>query len=321
MEPSDCPSKLLNELGAALRAEMNRYGLYNQVPSAIGYDLWKDWNDDAFKDLLYECYIQAILKQLPKLQAHIKLGQNIDGIIIKNVHYFIIGKFRSCDRVGYTVAANAKQSVQLSITRKILKSNDEPNNINNNTFLTFLDCKSTTSSEEEAISSALGNNSEWTTELQLKFSSFKNKDTTKEKFSDIVCRLKDFNIDSFWFRNLVDAMKKFVRRAVENRQAENIPPDFYQDKIFPDDEYENYNYFSDLCKQIKQAIDESNYKNDVREQLHRVFTEIELFIKQRKDYPSQAEIAIRLNISAATFHGYIKKLRKLIAPIRSNSCK
>ena len=312
---TDCPSKLLNELAGALGAEMKRYGLFNQSPSSIGYCSWERWNDDAFKDLLFDCYIQAITKQLPPLQAYIKQGQNIDGVIIQNVHFFIIGKFRSNDKVGYAVAGNAKVAVQLSIIRKIIKSNDEPNHINSNSLLTFVN--STTASGEDAICSALRQNPAWTTELQLKLSRFKNNDSTKQKFSDIVCSLKD--IGSFRFKSLVDSMKEFVRKAVNDRQAGNIPPDFGDETILPDDTYENYNSFCYLCKQIRAAIEQSNYNDDVREQLHRVFTEIELPIKQRKDHPSQAEIAVILDIPPSTLHGYIHKLRKLIALVRSNN--
>jgi hypothetical protein len=88
MKATDCPPKLLDELAGALGAEMKKYGLFNQHPSHIGYDDWDRWNDDAFKDLLFDCYIQAITKQLLALQAYIKQGQNIDGVIIQNVHFF-----------------------------------------------------------------------------------------------------------------------------------------------------------------------------------------------------------------------------------------
>jgi hypothetical protein len=318
MKATECPLKLLDELESALRAEMKKHGLLNQPPSGIGYDDWERWDNDSFKNLVYDCYIEAIIKPLPTLQTYIKQGQNIDGVIIQNVHFFIIGKFRNHDKIGYAVAINTKVAVQLSIIRKIIKYDDDADNINSHTLLSFLSCKSTTFSGKEAISSALRNNSAWTPELQLRFSIFKNNDSTKQKFCDIVCKLKDFDIDSFRFKSLVYSMKEFARKAVDDWQAKNIPPDFGEDKILPDETYDNYNSFSYWCKQIREEIEKS-YKNDVCEQLHRIFTEYELAIKQRKDTPSQREIASSLDIPASTFHGYIKKLRKVIALVRSNN--
>jgi hypothetical protein len=83
--------------------------------------------------------------------------------------------------------------------------------------------------------------------------------------------------------------------------------------IAPDTDYEDYQSTHHWCNRIREAIEQSDYQERVREKLHKVLIEIEVSIKDRNYLPSQAEIARRLRTPSGTFDGDMKKLRKLVS--------
>jgi hypothetical protein len=288
---------------------------------------------DAFKDLLFDCYINVITQQLEFLKDNITLGNDIDGLVRQNIHFFVTNLRRKTDPVGYAVAQNAKDAIQRAMARGVITSNQLK--INNNTQLTFFSSGSTTLSEKDAISEALHHNSAWTKDIQLKLSSQKNKEQVRERFCECVCQLRNSDIGCFRFKRLVDAMKEDVRALIQALEAQKRPPEVLDSTtieegdddetddggeivLFIKDDAYDYLLLSEWCEHIHNAIAQSDYQDRVRQQLHKVFTEIEVPLKQRKKYPLPAEIAEILGLAPATLNGYIKKLRLLVEQLKSN---
>jgi hypothetical protein len=286
---------------------------------------------EAFKDLLFGCYINVITQQLDFLTNNIALGNNIDGLVRQNIHFFVTNLRRKTDPVGYAVAQNAKDAIQRAMARAVITSNQQE--INNNTQLTFSSSGSTTLSEKDAISEALHHNSAWTKEIQLKLSSQKNDEQVRECFCECVCQLRNSDIGCFRFKSLVDVMKEDVRALIQALEAQKRPPEVLDSTakedddeaddggeivLFIKDDAYDYLLLSEWCEHIHNAIAQSNYQDRVRQQLHKVFTEIEVPLKQRQKYPLPAEIAEILGLAPATLNGYLKILRLLVAQLKSN---
>ncbi len=285
---------------------------------------------DAFKELLFDCYINVIIQQLEFLQAQIKLHNNIDRLVFQNIHFFVTKLRKKADPVGYAIAQNTKNAIQAAIALNVITANKLK--INNKTLLTFSSLSdSTILSRKNALSKTLRNNKRWTKEFLLELSKQNNTEEVKELFVNIICQLKQFGISRFYFKDLVDAVKEDVRAIVKEELA-IVAPDYIggtaryeQDNegdnervlfILPDDIYENYEVFIYWCEQIRKAIDQSNYQDRVHKQLERMFTEIEMAIGDGDDPPSQSEIARRLHIPIATLNGYMNKLRQLVDTVK-----
>jgi len=330
LKPNQLPQKLLDELNSALHREMNRYKLLNKPPAYLGYIDWTSWNEPAaFDEILLDCYMDTIFKQLRVLQGYIELDQNIDGMIFKNIKWFVTGKMRANDPVGYAVFQNTKGAIKCGINRGVISLNDEANKINNNTLLIF--SSSTTHSNKDLISQALRKNPVWTQELQLKLSKQKNSTKVKENFCALICELKSSGVGSFLVKDLVDVIKDEVRQTVEELEIiETTQPD-YIDKTkmqgnsedeelqavlfsLPDDE--NYQIFREWCRDIIKAIAQSKYKSNVRQELMNIFTEIEVPIRERAAPPLQADLVKSLGFKAPKISERMKQLRELVAQIK-----
>ena len=78
----------------------------------------------------------------------------------------------------------------------------------------------------------------------------------------------------------------------------------------PDDE--DYQIFREWCRYIRQSIDKSKFKPNVRKELHQIFTEIEIPIKERAAFPSQADIGRSLGFKSPKISSRMKQLRELV---------
>lgn len=317
LDANKFPEALLELVEQALKLKMKQLGLWKLPPAYLGYKDWNSWAEkDAFTELLDDCYIK-IFENKQKLKAYIKIGQDIDGLVVQNIHWFLQRLRQKNDPTGYAVAQNTKQAVKTAISKDIITANQPPENqINNQTLLAFGAFSSIPNSGKNAISKALSDNPDWRhgNELKLKLSRQLRSEEVKKQFFQIICQLKNAKIMQFLFKNLVDAIKEDVR-AVEIPNEIFVPYDDELISIQPDSSYEDYQSFQSFCEQIIQLIDNSGYTPKIREQLHLVFTEFEVAIANKNDPPSIAEIARRLNIARSTSHGYIEKIRMLVKKI------
>jgi hypothetical protein len=372
-KPEDEIPELFQALAKALCEEMVKQGLWLQSPQILGYD-WDYWYENrygngkgscmgrrginikfkgrnskligsipssAFIDLLFDCYVVVIFKQLEYLQGQIELGNTIDGSVLQNLKLFVMDLRRTKDSVGYNVAINAKLGFQHAIDRKIINSDDQ-DEIDNNTQFTFSECP-TTPSDENSISEVLSQTEAWTNTFKLKMSKQMRRRRESEKefkdsfqreigdpFCEMLKQLNNSGINCFRFKNMVDAMKEDVRRVVADEQARNMAPDDLDHTAIecPDDDAineeesvniipfivdEQYEYtaFDERCKNIRNAIAQSDYSEKVRERLRQEFNEIEVSIKE-KTAPLQAEIANSLGIAISTLSDDMNRLRHMM---------
>jgi DNA-binding transcriptional regulator YiaG len=336
----------------ALRAEMNKRGLWNAPPAWLGYKEWSRWDEnrfneklnshlseypDAFTDLLFACYTTAIIEPLSNLQAHLKISDNIDSLVFRNINWFIT-HLQKTDRLGYYVALHAIDAVQCAIDKGIFVPTElnHKGKVGNKTLLTVSSSDtSTTPSENAFILEVLRNNPSWK-DIRLKLAG--KTQSVQEPLCEIICQLTESGILCFRFKALVDAMKEDVRVAkdkddaerlakttalAENTAIEELDDESSQivQLIEPDTTEEEYESFLDLVKQVKEAIDRlkcnksKKGKKNVRERLHQLFAEIVDSLEREDIVPPQAQFARLLNISKATLSGDMKRLHEVVQQV------
>jgi len=319
----DCPPELLDAIAIALRAEMRKRRLWTAPPAWLGYDNWNRWDEniskykenalkrypDAFIDLILDCCEYAIIKRFSGLRAALKQSDNIDGLVLRNITHFLNELQRKCDPVGSAIFTYVKGALQCAIDSGILKCSNNDKKIHNETLLIFSSFYSSTHSDKEQILEVLRHNRRWK-DIRLKLAAAGNQDVQQPLY-EIICQLVDSNIQCFWFKSLVDAIKEEVR--VPSASVISNNDEILTDGALIENEYlieqsieltpeEIYQNLGDFCAKLRDAIDNSKRQFRVRQLLHKILIEREIAIKQQITLPSPEEVARRLGVSVNTFN-------------------
>ncbi len=129
--PAYPPEELLEKLGRILGAQMRRRGLWRVPPRFLGprYEFHTSWSDPgAFRDLLWDCFQEVIFSR--RYLRHLKaradvLGGDIEGMIPRNVSYFLTDLQKRQDPDGYAVFQNRRGAVQLALDGGALEALDD----------------------------------------------------------------------------------------------------------------------------------------------------------------------------------------------------
>jgi hypothetical protein len=108
--------RVLAELERLLKRRMRRRNLLSAPPAYLGYGGPSWYAEDAFDDILHDCYIFAILERIEALQNQLRARDNIDGLIVRNVDNFLLERQRKHDPIGYAVFGNLDAAVRLAQT-------------------------------------------------------------------------------------------------------------------------------------------------------------------------------------------------------------
>ncbi len=157
-------------------------------------------------------------------------------MVYQNIKHFLTDLQKKHDPIGYHLARQARRAAECAVDKGILKASElsHKGKIHNPTLLTFSTAKSTTLSEKSSIFDALRNNQTWK-EIRPQLAGKSEK--FQERLCEIVCQLKDSDINCFRFKNLADAMKEDVR-AIKNRISQLRKNRISQKEIIPTTQFE-----------------------------------------------------------------------------------
>ncbi|MEN8217513.1 MAG: hypothetical protein ABFS56_14315 [Pseudomonadota bacterium] len=191
------PEALLDNIAQVLRANMRKR------PAML-------YPQNHWEDLLFDCYEFAVVKRIERLRDALNRFENIDGLIFRNINYFLTEQQSRHDPIGYSVAVNAQKAVQQAVElgELIAQDLDKNGQINNNTLLTFSSAQST--GNESSLSDGLRRNKAWA-DIRLKL--VRRSETAQESLYEIVCQLPESGIKRFQFKDLVNIMTNDVRVA------------------------------------------------------------------------------------------------------------
>jgi hypothetical protein len=105
--------RVLRALRGVLRQEMRRRSLMTAPPSFVGVVGWPGWQQPgALEDLAASCYGYVFVDRLRALQAQLRVRDNIDGLVFRNVKNFLHDLQKANDPVGYRAYEVLRSAVE-----------------------------------------------------------------------------------------------------------------------------------------------------------------------------------------------------------------
>ncbi|HXU47260.1 MAG TPA: hypothetical protein VN783_17165, partial [Thermoanaerobaculia bacterium] len=216
--------EVLRSLGAALKGELRRRGLWDSPPGYVGVYGWERWEEGeeegtvrafdhrsgALEELRAECFAFVFVDRLRALAAQLRQKDNIDGLVILNIKNFLYERQRECDPLGARVFDSLWRAVRAAVDAGELRILEGDLKVRNDTLLAF-----------EATADAEGRPAEeigrvavrWVDQLlpDLVTARGRHQDAVVERLRGFLPELWDAGVLAFRFRDLIDPMKAAVR--------------------------------------------------------------------------------------------------------------
>lgn len=218
-----------SELGAVLRNELKRRGLWESPPSYLGVFGWRSWEEAAFEELLAECYTYVFVDRLRSLQAQLKVKPNIDGLVFLNVRHFVHERQKENDPIGSQVFEVLQSAMRRAVEAGDLEVVAGDEKIRNDTVLAFRLSKipAVPVQDREKLASLAA---AWNDELlpDLITSRGRKQEEVVERLRERLGDLRAEGVEAFRFKDLVDPLKADVRARwaalLDRSQGELAPP-------------------------------------------------------------------------------------------------
>jgi hypothetical protein len=319
-DPVGCVLPRLNRL---LRARMRRRNLLDAPPRYLGY-AFPNWNDDdAFEELVFDCYLFAVARRIRGLQRQLRARTNIDGCICRNVDNFLTERQRRRDPVGYAVFGNVEAAAGELCAANQLTVEGHANGRIQNASILHLDARQANGDpcEPGRLQSAVAEASDWRDSLESLTS------TTAEGCAWVVALLQRLRAAGTLHVRVVDLVHAIATRARDDWQALHATPAgelaFEGDDelltitriVRPVDRTE----WTDTLRNLRLAVLERiarERQQRVRERLTAVFDEM-IRMLEETDFAQleQTALADRLDMPDATLSDYLRRLRRILAEI------
>ncbi len=117
-EPPDASTfkRLWEDLRRALVAEIRRKGLWEGPPSYLGVFGFGSWREEgAVEEILVPAYTFTFVQRLRSLRVQLRLKENIDGLVIRNLRNFLHERLKDNDPLGFRVYDILRAAVRKAI--------------------------------------------------------------------------------------------------------------------------------------------------------------------------------------------------------------
>jgi hypothetical protein len=259
--------EVLKELRRALRAEIQKRGLWEAPPSHLGVYGWRRWDQGpeggALDELLAECYSFIFMARLRSLQAQLLAKPNIDGLVFLNIRHFLHERQKEHDPLGAQVFEVLQAAIRAAVASSELYILAGDEKIRNDTVLGFepgTDPATSLQSELHGVAAR------WSDELLPDLVTLRGR-RQEEIVERLRGRLGDLREDGktvFRFKDLIDPLKAHVRAwcasvlehgegdlAIERREGE--PPRRLQ-VVAPDERLEERQAFRRLVECVLERL-------------------------------------------------------------------
>jgi len=212
---------LCRALRAALKVELKRRGLWCSSPGYVGIYGWRSWaasaalasggrdrSRGALDELVTECYLFVFVDRLRSLKAQLKIKPNIDGFVFLNLRHFLHERQREHDPLGFRVFQIAQGAVRRAIAQRDLLLMAGDPRIRNNTLLGWSEPAAVPQRKVESARVEA-----WGRELMPALIAAKGKalDDIVGCLSEQLAELRREGLEAFFFKDLVDPLKRGVR--------------------------------------------------------------------------------------------------------------
>jgi hypothetical protein len=314
----------LGELARAVRARLERLGMFALPPAFFGYGEFATWDraldlTDGPTDPVLDAFDAAITTKLDLLAERLETGStpNIDGLVLLNVNHFLYDRQRLKDPVGHAVFENL-QAALLSLARagSVTLEGLVDGAIRNSTIVRFRAGPTATTEEIEHALDAEA-------ELGRLYPHLSHANTRAQAvLADLLTGLDRSSLRSCLFRDLVGALKERVRAA---HTARNRPPDHEvmaegrrvgEDAeliriVRPDTSYSDREQYEAFLRQVRAGI-ATLPQERTRRGVARLFDEVVRYREVDEELPTVEELGRRLGLARSTVHEHLQKLREIV---------
>lgn len=142
-------NEVLKALRRSLQSEIRRRGLQEASPSVLGLVGYQRWTmgpghggmaqgeQDALMELTTDCYVYIFIDRLRSLRAQLKVKENVDGLVLRNVRNFVHDAQKRHDPLGFRVFQVFRRAVEMSIKERNLFLLNDHQRLHNETLLGF----------------------------------------------------------------------------------------------------------------------------------------------------------------------------------------
>ena len=327
-----------NELGAVLRAELKRRGLWESPPSYLGVFGCGSWEPAAFDELLAECYAYVFVDRIRSLQAQLKLKPNIEGLVSLNVRHFVHERQKENDPIGSQVFEVLQSAVRRAVEERELELAAGDERVRNDTVLAFPKAATPVApAQGPAVREKLASlAAAWNDELLPDLITLRGQ-KQEEVVQRLRKRLGDLRtegIEAFRFRDVVDPLKADVRARwaalLDRSQGEPVPgetPGEVVRLVPPDTQVEDRQVFRKLVNCVLAGIRRLDASEKTKGYLLTLWqflrvqasdsTEatpgFRLMAEMEDETPSQRKLAEQLHIPRERLPGLYEILGDLLA--------
>ncbi len=269
-----------SSLRRALISKLKRKSLWSASPTYLGVYGWSSWSEkEALEELLADCYQFIFVDRQRGLRAELKVKENIEGLVFRNISNFLYDLQKRHDPLGFRAFVTLQTAIRQAVrgqTLYVLRGNPA---IGNNTILGFTQRADADSAEVTELSAQVR---AWNDQLlpDLITANGSARRAMQARLADRVCDLREQGVEAFRFKQIVDALKADVRERWsmiwDQEQGDRaIDTDGGLASLVlstrPDTELEDRDAFQALLTNVGESIHRLEVPEKTRSYLHRLW--------------------------------------------------
>lgn len=206
--------EVLKDLRKALRAELQKRGLWDAPPSYLGVYGGTRWDEGAdsaaLEELLAECYSYIFVARLRSLKAQLLQKLNIDGLVFLNIRHFLHERQKEHDPLGAQVFEVLWAAVRAAVDAEQLHILAGDSKIRNDTILGFEPGADPATAQRANLQAVAVR---WNDELLPDLVTLRGRrqEEIAERLRGRLVDLRNEGISVFRFKDLIDPLKADVR--------------------------------------------------------------------------------------------------------------
>ena len=109
------------KLRDAMVSEMRQRALLTASPACLGVYGVDSWTQEALDELATDCYTSVFLRRLSSLAAQLERKSNVEGLVFRNIRFFLHEIQRKHDPVGFRIYTALRAAVCAAVDRGALR--------------------------------------------------------------------------------------------------------------------------------------------------------------------------------------------------------
>lgn len=321
-------SALWEHLKAALSHELRRRSSWSNPPRFVGLTGWETWDQDALDEMTAEAYQFNFIERLRSLKAQVEMKANIEGLVYRNLRNFLHERQRRHDPLGYRTFELVHRAVALAVERGTLDVRSGDPRLRNETVLALPGSPREATLAMEPIRRALAELAPaWVHDLlpDLVTARGRRQEDVASRLAHRLPELGARGIEAFRFQELIDAVKREVRRhwgavhlheqgelAMEAEEGEDEEMGRMVRLYQPEPEIEEVQAYRRLTDCISRGVEHEPLDGRARHYLEQLWQALRILSASAEPIPSRRKLAELLSIPRDRFTELYPILARLL---------